>query len=112
MSKERTIVFSDGSKGHEGDFPIAIVYTQEGTYPDGTEYKQEVVDPVFEGHVTRNLYGRIMTLVEATTETARLKAVKNVFSKELLAWENDVYSSSREIAHGGAVTPNNVYLRD
>lgn len=110
-NKKRTIVFSDGSQGSEGDFPVALTYEQEVTTPDGKEkFSNLVVDPIFNGSVTDNLYGRIMTLVEATTEPARLKAVKDVFSKELGSWASMVYDDAREIArgvnHGG-----NIYNR-
>lgn len=112
MSEERTIVFSDGRKGLKGDFPVAVVHTQTINIPGGGQDVSEVVDPIFESRVTRNLYGRIMTLVEATTDPVRLKAVKDVFSKELTAWENDVYASARELAiDGHPATPNNIYTR-
>lgn len=107
---ERVIVFSDGSKGIKGDFPIAVEYTQVEKYHD-TEIGNQVVDPIFDYHVTDNLYGRMMTLVEATTETHKLKAVKDLFSKELGAWASDVYDSAREIANGGD-SSHNIYTRN
>lgn len=109
-SRIRTIVFSDRSKGLEGDFPVAVAYQQRYNYPDGQDYNEMVVDPIFDHSVTDNLYGRIMTLVEATTDTNRLKAVKDVFSKELSAWATEVYRSARELANGGD-SSENIYTR-
>lgn len=107
MSKtEYKVIFSDGSE--TGDFPIAVKSVQHIEFPE--KYDNEVIDPIFDNRVSRNLYGRIMTLVEATTEQSKLKAVKNLFSKELMAWENDVFSSAREIVQGGG-SSNNIYTR-
>lgn len=99
----------DGEFRETPDFPVAVVReaVDKGEIGEGT-----IVDPIFDHHVTRNLYGRMMTLVEATCETHKLKAVKDLFSKELLAWENDVYSSARQLANGRDFTdPNNIYTR-
>lgn len=104
--KKRYIVYIDGSTGDNGDWPIAVAYTR-GESDAGGDNKQEflVVDPVLTGSLTRNLYGRVMTLLEATTEVTRLKAVKDVFSKELQSWEGEVFASAREITkHGNSST--------
>ena len=103
MNKQCLVVFSDGTQGLEGDFPIAVLRKQENSddYVGG-----DVIDPIFESRVSRNLYGRIITLVEATTDPQKLKAVKDLFSKELRSWENDIYSSAREIAKGGRSSDN------
>lgn len=91
------------------DFPIAVV---REAIDDGSIGNSKVVDPIFDHHVTRNLYGRIMTLVEATSEQHKLKAVKGLFSKELLAWENDVYGSARQLSNGrDFIDPSNIYTR-
>lgn len=109
MSKEREVVFSDGSVG-SGDFPVAVRYTQVVNVPDGTIDESSVVDPIFNGTVYGNLYGRIMTLVEATTDSSRLKAVKDVFSKEMQSWASEVHQSAREISEGGN-SSTNIYTR-
>lgn len=99
----------DGKYRENPDFPVAVV--REAT-DDGTIGEYKVVDPIFNGHVTRNLYGRIMTLVEATCETHKLKAVKDLFSKELMDWEGDVYRSARQLSDGkDFADPNNIYTR-
>lgn len=108
-SGRREIIFSDGSRGVHGDFPVAIAYIQRSTAGD-TRYDNLVVDPVFSDAIYNNLYGRIMTLVEATTDPQRLKAVKDVFSKELHSWQSDVYHSAREITDGGD-SSDNLYTR-
>lgn len=108
--KNRALVFSDGSVGMEGDFPVAIVSMQKVTMPDGDAIDNQVTDPVFTDAIVNNLYGRIMTLVEATTETAKLKSVKDLFGKEISQWSSDVYSSAREIADGGN-SSTNIYTR-
>lgn len=86
------------------DFPVAVVRLPEGD--DGIAGEGKVVDPVFDWHVTRNLFGRVMTLVEATTDMHKLEAVKDLFAKELRSWENDVYSSAHELADGGNSSTN------
>jgi len=106
MKRVAEIIDIDGEVRENPDFPVAIIrraLTSE-------ELEGDIVDPVFNMHVTKNLYGRIMTLIEATTEPSRLKAVKDVFSKELRAWENDVYSSARSFATKTTMPINNIYL--
>lgn len=108
MSKKREILFSDGSKGNDGDFPIAVLWQQELTHPE--PMFNSVVDPILEHSAYNNLYGRLMTLIEATVDSQKLKAVKDVFSKELQTWFSDVHSSAREIAEGGD-SSTNIYTR-
>lgn len=79
------------------DFPVAVVKKQDG---QGIVANGLIVDPIFNTNVTDNLYGRIMTLVEATTDSYKLKAVKDLFSKELRDWQDDVYGSARHLAKG------------
>ena len=104
--KEFKVVFSDGSE--VGDFPVAVKHTQHLEYPE----KQEnlVIDPIFTFSVKQNLYGRIMTLVEATTDSHKLKPVKDLFSKEIQEWANEVHRSADEIANGGN-SSSNIYTR-
>ena len=109
MSK-REIVYSDGSRGEKGDFPVAVTYVQELINPDGSNSGHIVVDPIFNGQINANLYGRIMTLVEATTDAYKLKAVKDLFSKELSSWADDVFQSAREITDGND-SSHNLYTR-
>ncbi len=99
----------DGKYRETPDFPIAVV--REAT-DDGNIGESKVVDPIFNNQVTRNLYGRIMTLVEATCEMHKLKAVKDLFSKELMDWESDVYRSARQLSDGkDFIDPSNIYTR-
>lgn len=97
----------DGQFRESPDFPVAVVRD-----PNEGEHTGEgrVIDPVFNSSVTRNLFGRIMTLVEATTDQHKLKAVKDLFARELGDWESEVYSSVREIADGGN-SSSNLYVR-
>jgi hypothetical protein len=88
------IVDVDGVIRDNPDFPTAIL--RKGSLADEGNFQGNIVDPVFNDKITRNLYGRIMTLVEATTDPMRLKAVKDVFSKELKQWESDVYDEAYE----------------
>lgn len=97
----------DGEYRNNPDFPVAVVREDGG---DGTE-KSIIVDPVFNHSVVSNLYGRIMTLVEATTDSHKLKPVKDLISKELNAWSDEVYMSARELATGGN-SSNNIYTRN
>lgn len=99
------------------DFPVAVV--REAVETEST-LEGTIVDPIFDHHITRNLYGRIMTLVEATSETHKLQAVKDLFSKELRNWEEEVYQSARELAviakdkedgKEATIRPVNIYTR-
>lgn len=112
MKKNREIVYSDGSRGLGGDFPVAVIWCQE------TENTKDfVVDPIFNTRVYNNLFGRIMSLVEATTDAYKLEPVKDLFRKELSRWSSDVYDSAREIAQAEVkngeypVSTDNIYLR-
>ncbi len=110
MSKEFKVVFYGGKE--TGDFPIAVKHTQESDAQTGRRQDGEgtVVDPIFNDSVTRNLYGRIMTLVEATTEQYKLQSVKDLFGKELRDWESEVYRSAQEVVHGGD-SSSNIYTK-
>lgn len=112
MTKKRRVLFIDGKIGDQGDFPIAIICDQTLHNVEGVEHTEKIVDPIFNYSVTNNLYGRVMTLLEATIENPeRLKAIKKVFNKEIKAWERDVYADAREIANGHK-SSSNIYLRN
>lgn len=87
----------DGVVRENPDFPIAVIREKLDEKEAGN-FEGTYVDPVFNDKVARNLYGRMMTLLEATIEPNRVKAVKDVFSKELKSWESDVYESANEMA--------------
>lgn len=113
MSKRLAeIVDIDGAVREAPDYPVAVVRWKP---KDDSSFEGDIVDPVFNNSVARNLYGRVMTLVEATSEQHKLKAVKDLFSKELMAWENDVYRSARQICEkvngNDFVDPSNIYTR-
>lgn len=108
-SMEREIVYTGGERGPKGDFPVALVYTQPDRWEE-QDYATEVVDPILSDSVFNNLYGRMLTLVEATTDPSRLKAVKNVFQKELNSWYSDVHESAREIVNRSD-SSHNIYTR-
>lgn len=103
-----------GTFSETPDFPVAVVRkpieTEKSILGEDTAYGA-IVDPVFDYRITRNLFGRIMTLVEATTDTHKLEAVKDLFAKELRSWENDVYESARELANGGD-SSSNLYTKN
>lgn len=105
MSKERTIVYSDGTHGTTGNFPAAVV-KNHGAPPESSSIR--VVDPVLNIDLVNNLYGRMMTLLEATTDKERLSSVKSVFGKEIKQWESDVYESAVGIASGD-ISSRNLY---
>ena len=105
-AKEWKLVFSDGSTGFSGNFPIGVCREQNGGQNEPMVDGGLIVDPIYDWRVRNNLYGRVMTLVEATTDPVRLKAVKDVFDKELRSWSDDVYRSAREKAHGGDSSTN------
>lgn len=88
------VVDVDGVIRDNPDFPTAVL--RKGSLADKGNFQGDIVDPVFNDKIARNLYGRIMTLVEATTDPVKLKSVKDVFSKELKLWEEDVYEEAFE----------------
>lgn len=90
------------------DFPVAVV---REPYENEQSLEGKIVDPVFDWHITKNLFGRVMTLVEATTDMHKLSAVKDLFAKELRNWEEDVYRSARELADGGD-SSSNLYTKN
>lgn len=102
----RSIVYSDHSTGSTGDFPVCIKYIQHTTFNGQAVPDVLVVDPVYTDALGRNLFGRIMTLVEATTDSYKLKAVKDLFGKEIRDWEHAMFNSAREIAEGGDSSAN------
>lgn len=104
-----------GQYSETPDFPVAVVREAQEILVNGEKlspdtstvgYEGKIVDPVFDWHITKNLFGRVMTLVEATTDMHKLSAVKDLFAKELRNWEDDVYSSARELANGGDSSSN------
>lgn len=109
-SEFREIVYSNGVRGEVGDIPIAVTVVKKHHNTDGMPIENRIVDPIFNHSVTDNLYGRMMTLLEATCDSVKLKAVKDIFGKELGAWANDVYNSAREITNGGD-SSTNIYTR-
>lgn len=91
------IVDIDGVIRDKPDFPKALI--RQSYSARNTTGAEMVVYPVFTDDIARNLYGRIMTLVEATTDPSRLKAVKDVFSKELRLWEKDVQEDASDLSY-------------
>lgn len=109
-SLEREIVYVGGERGTKGDFPVCTTYTQPDRW-GGEAGATQVVDPILSESVFGNLYGRILTLVEATTDASRVKAVKNLYQKELNSWYSDVHTSAREVANH-CDSSHNIYTRN
>lgn len=107
MKRIAKVLDIDGKFRDNPDFPIAVV---RDPYEGEESIEATIVDPVLNGHITRNLFGRVMTLVEATSDQHKLKAIKDLFARELRDWETEVYTSAREIAQGGD-SSNNIYTR-
>jgi len=115
MKRIAKILDIDGELSEAPDFPIAVVRPAQES-ENGQAKEGMIVDPIFNYNVSGNLYGRIMTLVEATCETHKLKAVKDLFGKELRDWEDYVYKSARHIAEhgrsdGSRPEESNIYIR-
>lgn len=109
MGKRKARVLDiSGTFSETPDYPVAVVREK---YEGEESMEGPIVDPVFDFHITRNLFGRVMTLVEATTDMHKLGAVKDLFAKELRSWEEDVYSSARELANGGD-SSSNLYTKN
>ena len=112
MRKTAKVLDISGVFSDTPDFPVAVVREYADDQPISEDmFGDRIIDPVIDWHVTRNLFGRVMTLVEATCDTHKLKAVKDLFAKELSAWERDVFDSAREIADGGG-SSSNIYMKD
>lgn len=107
--KKVSIIDIDGQVRDEPDFPVAVLREYPKNEDDTHIYESYVVDAILTHQATNNLHGRIMTLVEATTDPKRLKAVKDVFSKELRSWENHVNDSARQLATGDSIAGNSIY---
>ena len=106
MKKNTRIIDIDGQVRDNPDFPVAIVREQE------TENTKDlIVDPILNWSIVNNLYGRVFTLLEATTDQYKLKSIKDLFSKEIKAWETEVHDSARELASGGD-SSHNLYTRN
>lgn len=101
------IEFSDGRvDSHEG-FPIAVV--KQSTGENEITSGVTVYFPVVEEKARANLYGRMMTLLEAMTENPeKLEAMKSVFGKEISQWYEDLCRSAEEL-HKGGDSSSNVY---
>jgi hypothetical protein len=107
-SRTAQILDISGTFSETPDFPVAVV---REAIESESSMEGKIVDPIFDFHITRNLFGRVMTLVEATTDMHKLSAVKDLFAKELRNWEGDVYASARELADGGG-SSNNLYTKN
>lgn len=112
MKRITKVLDIDGEFRESPDFPVAVV-REAVAAKDSKTGEGRIIDPVYDAKVYNNLYGRMMTLLEATIEPQRLKAVKDVFSKELWSWNEDVYRSAREVIdYRNRSTPdNNIYTR-
>lgn len=53
--------------------------------------------PALTSSAYNNLYGRIMTLLEATTDHAKLKVVKTLFQRELNDYFDNLEKSVKEV---------------
>jgi hypothetical protein len=109
MKKEYKVMCSNGSD--DGDLPIAVTRVQSIQLPGTNKFEEStIIDPILDWNVVNNLYGRIFTLVEATTESYKMKAVKDLFRKEIGEWHNEVHRSADEIVNGGN-SGRNLYTR-
>lgn len=106
MKRIAKVLDIDGKFRENPDFPVAVV-KEPWESEDGKQDHGMIVDPIFNSSVTRNLYGRMMTLLEATCETHKLSAVKDLFGKELREWETYVYESARDLAKAAGVSDKN-----
>ena len=93
------------------DYAVGVMRKQDIYAANGNMVNVSDVIPALTWKVTDNLYGRIMTLLEAVAEKDRLKAIKDIFGKELKSWEHDVYLSAKEIANNGD-SSENIYTRN
>lgn len=90
-------------------WPIAVFV--KDVIDESDTLKQEMCYPIFDGHAHNNLYGRLMTLVEAVIEDkGRQKAVKDIIARELSDFNRELSRSATEIANGGD-SSSNIYNR-
>lgn len=70
--------------------------------------------PALTSGVYNNLYGRLMTLLEATTDKDKLKVVKSLFQRELNDWFDNAERAVKEIdadhTEGHGYYYKNVYI--
>ena len=69
--------------------PAGILNEVFNGYENGQPTYLNYYIPAITSSTYNNLYGRIMTLVEATTDKAKLRSVKTLFQREL----NDYFSN-------------------
>lgn len=76
-----------------------------------TSFDAMLTTPVFDSSAHNNLYGRLMTLVEAIIEDKdRQKAVKDLLRKELGSFSDDLHRSLAQVANNGN-SSENIYTR-
>lgn len=70
--------------------------------------------PLLTAPAYNNLYGRVMTMLEATTDKDKLKVVKTLFQRELNDWFSDLEKSVKELdadhTEGHGYYYRNVYV--
>jgi hypothetical protein len=89
--------------------PVAVFL--KNTIEESDDMHEAFCYPVFDGHAHNNLYGRLMTLVEAIIEDkGRQKAVKDIVSREISDFGRELARSATEIANGGDSSAN-IYKR-
>jgi hypothetical protein len=91
-----------------GAWPITVFHDSN---PTSDTLKEMFCYPIFDGSAHNNLYGRLMTIVEAVIEDKdRQKAVKDIVARELSNFSKELSRSATEIANGGG-SSENIYTR-
>ena len=90
-------------------WPIAVFI--KNVIDESDRLESSMCYPIFDGHAHNNLYGRLMTLIEAVIEDKdRQRAVKDIVSKEIADFGRELSRSATEIANGGD-SSSNIYNR-
>lgn len=98
---------------------IVVYENADREYPVGIKQTEQVTGinyfvPAMTSNAYNNLYGRIMTLVEATTDESKIKSVKTLFQRELNDYfeslERNVQEIDKDHTDGRGYYYKNVYV--
>lgn len=88
--------------------PAGIKYTEYIGETDSVRY----FTPALTSNAYNNLYGRIMTLIEATTDKHKLKSVKALFQRELNDYFDNLEKSVKELDDENHIEGHGYYFKN
>lgn len=95
MSKDKLSLVAFEKDGKQ--YPAGIKESVFNGLDNGKSIYINYFIPAITTAAYNNLYGRMMTLVEATTEKSKLKSVKSLFQRELNEYFSQLEKSVEEL---------------